>query len=65
MPHLHKRSAKEFEGVGLSHMLDCIPLDLHQEVVDEPRLNRSSTKCTRRSATTEAVALPRLQSTKG
>jgi hypothetical protein len=65
MPHLHKRGAKELEGVGLSHMLDCIPLDLHQEVVHEPRLNRGSTKCARRSATTEAVALPGLQLTKG
>jgi hypothetical protein len=65
MPHLHKRGAKELEGVGLPHMLDCIPFDLHQEMVDEPRFNCGRAKRTRRSATAEAVALPGLQFTKG
>lgn len=65
MSHLHKRGAKELKGLGLSHMLDCIPLDLHQEMVDQPRINRGRAERTRRSATTEAVALPGLQLTKG
>ena len=51
--------------MGLSHMLDSIPLDMHQEVVDESRFDCGSTKRTRRSATTETVALPGLQPTKG
>lgn len=64
MPHLHKRGTEELEGVGLPHVLDCVSFDLHQEVVDEPRFDCGCTKRTRRSATTEAVALSRLQLTK-
>jgi hypothetical protein len=60
MSHLHERGAEEFEGVGLSHMLDCIPLDMHQEVVDESRCDCRSTQRSGRSATSETVALPRL-----
>jgi hypothetical protein len=64
MSHLHKRSTEELEGVGMSHMLDCVPLDLHQKVVDKPRCNRISAQCARRSGTSETVALPGLQPAK-
>jgi hypothetical protein len=63
MSHLHERSAEELEGVGMSHMLDCVPFDLHQKMVDKPRCDRFSAQCARRGGTSETVAMPGLQST--
>lgn len=63
MSHLHQRGAEELKGVGLPHMLDCIPLDMYQKVVDKSGLDRVSAKRARRSAASEAVAMPRLQLT--
>ena len=50
----------------MQDMLDRLPPDLHQEVVHQRRLRRSSTAGTRRRTATPApMALPRLQLPKG
>ena len=63
MSHLHKRGAEEFKSVGLPYLLDCIPFDMYQKVVDKPGLDRVSAQRAGRSATSEAVAMPGLQLT--
>lgn len=64
MSHLHERGAEEFESLGMSYMLDRVPLDMYQKMVDQPGCDRGSTQRPRRSGTTEAVALPRMQPAK-
>ncbi len=49
MSYMYKRGPPEFKGLVLPYVLDCLPFDVHQEVVFQRGLYSSTVASSRRS----------------
>jgi len=67
MPHLHERGAEELESLVMQDLLDSVPLILHQEMVEERRIDaaESPASARRRTATGKTVEMSGLQFAEG